>query len=263
MATVNNNGVQIYYEVEGNGEPILFLHGITGDSDSWRNISAVLKTNFQCIRMDARGHGNSSKLPTVEMYQLELMASDVVAVLDDLGIQKVNYAGYSMGGIIGSAMTKYHPDRLKTLVVGGAVPEGMSQTEKMVIQVMKKIFQTGFDSGAQAALELAEKTFGPQTSERKAGFLRSDKDGFRAYISALTAFETYSTNFTAEYKALQIPRLIYMGDADEIYADFAKSGESDYPESEVVIVENMRHTEGYKPIVGPLIKSFIEAHVKS
>ncbi|MFK7802034.1 MAG: alpha/beta fold hydrolase [Anaerolineae bacterium] len=263
MTYVNHNGVQIHYVVEGSGEPILFLHGIAGTVDSWGGISAVLKDNFQCIRMDARGHGRSGKLPSVEDYKYERMASDVVAVLDDLGIEKVNYVGYSMGGLIGSAMTKYFPGRLKTLMIGGAEPKGMSQTEQAVIKVMKNSFQIGFDSGPQEALNNLEKTFGSQTLERKALFLKTEKDGFQAFISALTAFETYSSDFSAEHKALQIPKLIYVGDADEILSDFAQNGESDYPESEVVIMPNMRHTEGYQPNVGPLIRSFLKCHIDS
>jgi pimeloyl-ACP methyl ester carboxylesterase len=96
----DSNGVKIYYEVEGNadGPPLVLQHGLTGYLESWRErgYTKVLGGDYRLILVDARGHGRSDKPHEPEAYVRELRAADVVAVLDDLGIEKTYYFGYSM-----------------------------------------------------------------------------------------------------------------------------------------------------------------------
>ena len=124
MPYANNQGICIYYQVEGKGEPIILHHGSAESLDVWYESGYVelLKPNYQLILMDARGHGHSDKPHDVESYSLALRVSDVVAVLDDLGIRATNYWGYSMGGWIGFGIAKYAAPRIRSLILGGAHP---------------------------------------------------------------------------------------------------------------------------------------------
>lgn len=123
MPYADSDGVQIYYEVEGNpeGPTLVFQHGITGYLESWRErgYTEVLGGDHRLILIDARGHGRSDKPHEPSAYVRELRAADVVAVLDDLDIEKTYYFGYSMGGRIGCALLNHAADRLTCAVMGG------------------------------------------------------------------------------------------------------------------------------------------------
>ena len=124
MPSVENNGVRIHYEVEGQGESLVIQHGFTSSIETVRLLgySDSLKDSYQVILIDARGHGLSDKPHSPESYGLQTAVSDVVAVLDALRIPKAHFFGYSMGGAIGFAMAKFAPARLISLIVGAAHP---------------------------------------------------------------------------------------------------------------------------------------------
>ena len=126
MPYVNNNGVRINYEVMGDGPPLVLQHGFFGSGEDWIEFgyTEALRQKYHLILVDARGHGDSDKPHEPEAYTLQNMTADVVAVLDDLHIDKSHYLGYSMGGWIGYGMAKYAPARLHALLIGGAQPYG-------------------------------------------------------------------------------------------------------------------------------------------
>lgn len=106
MAYVSSKGVQIHYQVEGSGPPLVLLHGSFGSLDDWRDFGyvAALRADRTLILMDARGHGKSGRPLEPQEYALALRANDVVAVLDDLGISRADYVGYSMGAWTGTGL---------------------------------------------------------------------------------------------------------------------------------------------------------------
>lgn len=124
MAYVSSKGVQIHYQVEGSGPPLVLLHGSFGSLDDWRDFGyvAALRADRTLILMDARGHGKSGRPLEPQEYALALRANDVVAVLDDLGISRADYVGYSMGAWIGYGLARHAPARFRSLVLGGAHP---------------------------------------------------------------------------------------------------------------------------------------------
>src|SRR5512135_846948 len=124
MPITHNHDVPINYEVEGQGPPLVLLHGFSGNRTSWHGYGfvAALKSAYQLILIDARGHGESGKPHDPEAYADPYLMADVIAVVDDLGLEKVHYLGYSMGGEIGFGLAKYYAHRLLSLLVGGASP---------------------------------------------------------------------------------------------------------------------------------------------
>src|SRR5690349_5576708 len=109
MPYVNNKGVRIHYEVEGEGPPLVLQHGSAGSLGDWRELGYVeaLKQANRLILIDARGHGESDKPHDVAAYDIALRASDVVAVLNELGVREASYMGYSLGGWIGFGLAKH------------------------------------------------------------------------------------------------------------------------------------------------------------
>ncbi len=112
------NGIQLYYAVYGKGTPLILLHGGLGNSDYWGNQVPVFAKTYQVIVVDSRGHGRSTR--DDRPYSYGLMASDVLALMDYLKIDKAAIVGWSDGGIIGLDIAINHPERLTKLFAFGA-----------------------------------------------------------------------------------------------------------------------------------------------
>jgi pimeloyl-ACP methyl ester carboxylesterase len=113
------NGIRMYYAVYGEGAPILLIHGGLASADVWANqVLPLVAAGHRVIVADSRGHGRSSRDGTPIGY--DLMASDYLALLDYLKLDKVAVVGWSDGGIIGLDLAIHHPERLTRLFAQGA-----------------------------------------------------------------------------------------------------------------------------------------------
>ena len=118
----DSNGVKIHYTDEGQGEPVLLIHGFIADiTINWTipGTRKALAQDYRVIAIDNRGHGLSDKPHDADKYGLE-MVEDAVRLLDHLKIEKAHVVGYSMGGIITLKLVATHPERLRTVTLGGA-----------------------------------------------------------------------------------------------------------------------------------------------
>src|ERR1700756_1053559 len=121
----DSNGVRIHFEVNGpeHGQPIVLVHGFASDyklnwvGSRWQE--TLTGAGFKVIGIDCRGHGHSDKPHAEADYSVDLMASDVIGVLDELGIDETAYVGYSMGARIGLQVIMDHPRRVNRAVLGG------------------------------------------------------------------------------------------------------------------------------------------------
>src|SRR4051812_32052157 len=99
MPAAISRDLRIHYQVEGNGPPLVLFHGLTGSGERWRDTGYVggLSDHFQLVLIDAPGHGLSDKPHDPAAYGRRQQAANVVAVLDDLGIDAAHFWGHSMG----------------------------------------------------------------------------------------------------------------------------------------------------------------------
>ena len=110
------NGVELFHDEVGSGEPVLLHHGYTGSHDVWlKEIASRLSDRYRCIVMDARGAGDSAH--PADGYTIEQYALDVIGVADALGLEKFTYVGHSMGGAIGMQLGLEFADRLAKMVL--------------------------------------------------------------------------------------------------------------------------------------------------
>lgn len=107
------NGINLYYEVAGEGPPLILLHGWGFSGAVWRPIVEQLKVTHTLYILDLRGHGRSEK-PEAD-YSLEVLAEDLRQFLDFLGLPKVTLIGWSMGGMIGIYFAAHYPQRVEKL----------------------------------------------------------------------------------------------------------------------------------------------------
>ena len=105
--------VQSAYSVEGNGPPLILIHGIGASRHSWDGLIPHLKSDFRCVSYDLRGHGRSP-LPKPP-YTLDDLVEDVETLRRELHIEKAHLAGHSLGGMIGPAYARRYPERVLSL----------------------------------------------------------------------------------------------------------------------------------------------------
>jgi pimeloyl-ACP methyl ester carboxylesterase len=104
------NGIKIHYAIYGQGSPVIFLHGGLANTDYWGNQVPAVAAHHTVILMDSRGHGRSTR--DARPYGYDLMADDVVALMDVLKIPKADVVGWSDGGILGIDLAMRHKDRV-------------------------------------------------------------------------------------------------------------------------------------------------------
>jgi len=123
MPFVSSNGVRICYESEGVGPAVVFQTGAGGDLRIWRYAGYPDGlSGFRRILMDQRGRGRSDRPDTIESHRMERHVEDVGAVLDDAGVERCAFWGYSNEILVGLAFGVAHPSRLVALVGTGGLP---------------------------------------------------------------------------------------------------------------------------------------------
>jgi len=123
MRKTVSDGVEIHYEIRGEGPAILFHTGAGGDSRIWEDAGYVdALPGFRKILVDQRGRGRSGRPDGVDAHRMEHCVSDVAAVLDDAGVNSAAFWAYSNGILVGLAFGVAHPKRIEALVGIGTLP---------------------------------------------------------------------------------------------------------------------------------------------
>ena len=244
MPYVSNNGVRIHYHVEGEGPPVVLQHGFMGSLEDWRDLGYVepLESEYQLILIDARGHGNSDKPRDAESYELKLRVGDIIAVIDDLKINKAHYFGYSMGGWIGFGIGKYAPQRFHSLVIGGAQPYAQSF----------EAFREGLGKGLDAFVASMEDLSGPLPAASKTRFLAND-------VQALIALQQDRPDMDDALPSMIMPCLVYGGDADPIYPG-VKRGADQLSSGTFFSLTGLNHVQAMarSDLVLPRVRQFLK-----
>jgi len=187
------NGIRIWYATFGRGEPVILLHGGLGNANLWGNQVRELQKHYQVIVMDSRGHGRSTR--NAEPYGYDLMASDVIGLMDFLKISKAALVGWSDGAILGLDIAMKHPERLTKLFAFAANsdPSGVADVASSPI--------------FNAAIARAEKEY-----EK----LSPTPGEYPAFLAQITKMWETQPNWTADdLKKVTVPTWIVDGDHDE------------------------------------------------
>lgn len=212
-------------------------------------VDALTKRGFQCILIDARGHGDSDKPHTSDAYSRERGASDVVSVLDRLKLDKAHFWGYSMGGGIGWAMLRFHPERLISAVLGGSQPpSGKGAVRTEWIEKLR-------EGGAGAMWTLWDSEPIPQVRER---LLSLDVDAFLARLKEVPENAPYED----PGKWVKTPCLTYAGDRDKWNCERIKEAAPRIMALQFVEVPGLTHAECLfaSDRVLPIVLPFLQFH---
>ena len=187
------NGIKIWYAVFGQGEPVMLLHGGLANANYWGDLVRALQTRYRVIVMDSRGHGRSTR--DKKPYGYDLMASDVIGVLDYLKIRKAAIVGWSDGAILGLDIALRYPDRLSKLFAFAANsdPSGVADIANSPV----------FNAYIARA-------------EREYEALSPTPKDYKAFLSGIEKMWATQPNWTAtQLKTITVPTWIVDGDHDE------------------------------------------------
>jgi pimeloyl-ACP methyl ester carboxylesterase len=229
MPSFHNGAVEIAYLDEGEGAPILLVHGFASTKNvnwvypAW--VSELKKAGRRVIALDNRGHGDSGKLYDAEQYHVGIMAGDVTALMDHLRIARADIMGYSLGARIAAWLARSQPQRLRTAVFGGigiGLVEGGGPGENVA-----QALEAGSLEDVTDPVGRTFRAFADQT--------RSDR---RALAACLRGSRRLMT--ADEAAAITVPVLIAVGTLDEI-AGSAEALGSIIPGAEVLDIPNRDH----------------------
>lgn len=220
MAPVND--IQMYYATYGAGDPVLLIHGGLGNADIWANQVIDLMKDHLVIVADSRGHGRSTR--SEQPYGYDLMASDYLALLDYLKVDKVDLVGWSDGGIIGLDIAMSHPERLDHLFAHAAniTTDGVDPT-------------VGDDP---VFMGIYATWMGEEYAR-----LSPTPDQFDAFIAQISEMWAREPNWTDDQvKAITVPTAIVAGEYDEaILRPHTEKIASLIPGSTLVILPQASH----------------------
>ncbi|MEY9592313.1 pimeloyl-ACP methyl ester carboxylesterase [Bradyrhizobium yuanmingense] len=117
MPEINRDGVNIYYEVHGNGPPLLLTHGYSSTSAMWHGQIDALAKDHTLILWDMRGHGQSDYPDDASAYSEDLTVGDMATILDAVGAKRAIIGGLSLGGYMSLAFYRAHPERARALLI--------------------------------------------------------------------------------------------------------------------------------------------------
>ena len=207
-----NDNIKIYYEIEGRGQPIVLVHGATGNTTFWRGYGYIeqLKEMFTVILVDARGHGKSDKPHKAAAYEYDLMVNDILAVLDTENIDHTHYWGYSMGGYLGFRLAHQNPERLISLIAGGTDPYNSPRDNKEP-NPMIQIFKQGTLEGPDVLVEGMRSLFGSLSPQYEARLCELDPQAMVACFVKAPKRPGFGNIITH----IHLPCLLYAGEQDD------------------------------------------------
>jgi pimeloyl-ACP methyl ester carboxylesterase len=229
MPSFHHGSIEISYLDEGEGEPIVLVHGFASTKNvnwvypAW--VSELKKSGRRVIAFDNRGHGESGKLYDPGEYEVAIMASDVTALMDHLGLDRADVMGYSLGSRMTAILARSAPQRLRSAILGGigiGLIEGGGPGENVASALEADTLDEVSDPVGRTFRAFADQT-------------RSDR---RALAACLRGSRRLMTK--EEVSQIAVPVLIAVGTADEIAGSAAALGKV-IPGAEVLDVPHRDH----------------------
>ncbi len=230
MATINRDGVNIYYEDNGSGPAVLLSHGYSATTRMWAGQVEALKGHYRVITWDMRGHGQSDSPDDPKAYSEQATVDDMAAILKHLGIDKAVIGGLSLGGYMSLAFNVAHPDMVRALMLFDTGPgyknpvgrEGWNETARKRAEVFES---KGLDAlGSSAEVRVAQ--------HRSAQGLAHAARGMLAQFDSRVIESLLDIN---------VPTLVLVGDKDTPFLGGTDYMANKIPNSTRVVIENAGH----------------------
>jgi pimeloyl-ACP methyl ester carboxylesterase len=193
------NGIKLYYETHGTGRPLILLHGGLGSGEMFGPVLPMLAQHHQVIAVDLQGHGRTADID--RPIDVRLMAGDIAALIDHLGLDKPDVVGYSLGGGVALQTAAQYPDKVRRLVLVSA-----NLRPDAIYAEMRA--QQGHVSAAAA--DFMKETPMYQLYQRVA----PRPEDFPRLLDKIGQSMSKDYDFTEEARGLQMPTLVIAADGD-------------------------------------------------
>ena len=246
MPKAKLNGVEIAYEVHGEGYPLVLAHGYTASKELWADQLDAFSRRYRLVIYDCRGHGESEVPADPSQYSSDLFIEDQKALLDHLGISEAYVGGLSMGGMIAMRFALKYPQVVRALLLcdTAAGVSGAAQTQwRGIAEMMERIVRSEGVGAAMRRVWDIRRQLGVETPEPTPGVLRHmeglehmSPDGFLGAGRAIREQESVLERL-AEIKA---PTLILVGDQDPLLAG-SRAMQERMPGCRFVLIKGSTH----------------------
>lgn len=260
MKCITIEDLELYYQDVGTGYPVVLVHGMASDHTVWEGLIPLLKDNYRVLAVDLRGHGLSTK--TKGPYNMELFASDIVRLLDSLGINKAHFIGHSMGGAVIQELALDYPDKVQSLTLISSFCSVDTHLKDRLLDLMKILDDEGFNAFFDACLNL---TYTPDFKARNQELFKEVMDIMAKSTSIPALKESIKAclkiNFKDSLIKINIPTLIIAGLKDVFTPPYhAEELNNRISNSKIEIMKGVGHN---LPVETPqdiffLINSFLD-----
>ena len=257
---MTRDGLKLAYYVDDFTDPwtkpetVFLLHAAMGNSQRWFSWVPKLARHYRVIRMDLRGHGQSSIPRPEQDFSLQQLVDDAAALMDQLGIDKAHIVGNSAGGYVAQQLTLQHPERVKTLSLYGATPGLKHSHAPTWIPKIKEIGLKKFLS--DTICERFDETADPALVS---WFIEQAGSNDPTFIARFV-LHMCTHDFMEELTGIQCPTLIVAAGKESIgHADAYEEMHKRIKDSELVYVDTAGHNicDGYAAHCSELLLSFL------
>jgi len=247
-------GVELAYAWHGptEGTPFVLVHGFTGSSDDWREHLPELGTLGPTVALDLRGHGDSTNLGDEAAYTLDHLVQDLAAALTELGIERCDLLGHSMGGMVALRFALEQPDRLRSLVLMDTSDSAMrlaspGEFDKLVqfvkargvdalLHVMRR---RSTEDRPAAVLAYAARVGSEAAWSRIEAKLRAmDPAAYVGFARALSQ----QVSVRDRLGEITCPALVMVGDQDTDFLEPTESMARGIPNAQKVVIADAAHS---------------------
>ncbi len=233
--------INLHYQSMGAGEPVMILHGAFGSLDNWSGIAKKLAETRRVISVDLRNHGRS---PHTADQNYDLMAKDVIKLLNDLDLPKVDLIGHSMGGKVAMAVSEQAPALLQKLIVVDIAPReyqiGNGETTQALLDIDLTQYQSRREVDAALVSAIPEKSmrlFLLMNLKLEEGKLR-----WRINLPAMAENRASVAERGIGHSLIQIPTcFIKGGESDFISDEDELAIQKQFPHSKMVTIPDAGH----------------------
>ena len=260
MPKIQSNGINLYYEIHGEGQPLLFIHGLGSSVRDWEFQVTEFSKSYKVITFDLRGHGQSDK--PAGPYSMAMFAADVTGLLRGLGIDRAHVVGLSLGGGVAFQLAVDSPSMLKSLTIVNSTPELLVHSFKDQLMVWQRIAIVKLLGMKKMGEVLSKRLFiKPEQEDIRQTFVtRWAENDQRAYLHAMRALVGWSVS--ARIGSISCPTLIIAADQDYSPISDKEEYTARIPGAQLVIIPDSRHAT---PVEHPeefnlVLKKFLAEH---
>lgn len=213
MPCIDTGTVSLFFEDSGSGgTPVLLLHELGGSSESWRAVVPLLSADRRVIAADMRCAGRSEKPPGA--FALADVAADLHALLQALGLDRVDVIGAALGSLVGALLAAGHPDRVRRLMMCAVAPDMAGATRAYLVERADRVRAAGMRAVAEASLANSFPASHPAERAAYRGiYLANDPAAYAELSLALARLEM----IPADWRAIRAPTLVASGAHDFLW----------------------------------------------